>query len=541
MPVITALTDPTNGRVLIDTDWSDTPGVGYVRVLRVGANGCEEVAVRTHTASASDVDYIRLSCGRAILYDSEAPLDTPFTYQALGLGAVSIPAHRLATSFTQVATVPWGGTSTPTGQVWAVQLGGAAQFTLGSNAAHILVEVTNTRRIITTTAPADVWTNADGYYTVSVPVLALTQPITAASLWRYIDLNNLYRAELSLATTGAVTASIIRRAGGVDTTLSTVLTGVTYAANTQMRVRVRILGTSLMMKVWLAGTTEPATWTTTATDTVIAGPGTFGFRGFLNAGNTNVLPVSVDFDDVDFREIDAVSTVLSGTVTVASNGNMWLKDPLHPCNSTLVTLLTTQDPLCTPSIIGVVFASMDDERRAAQGSVVGRQATANPVAATRLRAGVTSALNLVSRTFASRDRILAELAPGTPLLFQTPQATYGIPDRYMFVGDVGVSRLTSDHRRPWRMLTLPYTTVDSPVGFSEGVCGARWTDSCDIYATWGAVTAAGFTWVQAMYGVLSTNPSTTTFRTWDQVNVEFASWTVLAATGKTWNDVLEFN
>jgi hypothetical protein len=34
----------------------------------------------------------------------------------------------------------------------------------------------------------------------------------------------------------------------------------------------------------------------------------------------------------------------------------------------------------------------------------------------------------------------------------------------------------------------------------QGTVGARWQDTCNQFATWGAVNAAGLTWTQVLQG-----------------------------------------
>jgi hypothetical protein len=75
-----------------------------------------------------------------------------------------------------------------------------------------------------------------------------------------------------------------------------------------------------------------------------------------------------------------------------------------------------------------------------------------------------------------------------------------LPDRYISVGDVPVARLVADHRKQWRVLTLPFVAVAAPAGPAQGVPGTRWKDLCNRYPTWDDLTAAGLTWKQVEQG-----------------------------------------
>jgi hypothetical protein len=133
-------------------------------------------------------------------------------------------------------------------------------------------------------------------------------------------------------------------------------------------------------------------------------------------------------------------------------------------------------------------------------------------------------------------------APGSPLLLRGP-AGYGIPDRYMSVGDTTVSRGLRDHRIQIRAVSMPHVTVDRPSGPSTGVCGTRVKDLCDTYATWDAMAAAGLTWADILRGAASTSSPTGGtaggYRTWNQVNASFASWNALNTGGRTWDNTLD--
>ncbi len=79
MPSITATPEPTRGLILIQINWSDLATVTFARVQRVLTDGTTDY-VRVHTFTDTSGEYIELSGGLAILYDTEAPLDVPLTY-----------------------------------------------------------------------------------------------------------------------------------------------------------------------------------------------------------------------------------------------------------------------------------------------------------------------------------------------------------------------------------------------------------------------------------------------------------------------------
>lgn len=86
-PSLQAIPDPLHGYVFLSADWTEAPAVTFVRIVRIDSGTLEETVVRTHTFSDTSGEYIELSDGAIIVYDTEAPLDRPITYRAEGLGS----------------------------------------------------------------------------------------------------------------------------------------------------------------------------------------------------------------------------------------------------------------------------------------------------------------------------------------------------------------------------------------------------------------------------------------------------------------------
>lgn len=233
-----------------------------------------------------------------------------------------------------------------------------------------------------------------------------------------------------------------------------------------------------------------------------------------------------------------IPKMLSSETILGSSGDLWLKDPLHPWKDRRVTLIQTAGPQCIPGY-SIFFGAMQEEARATRNTSFVVQDRARPVVTTRVRGSVGSTLNLVGRTFPDRDAVIDLTSTGAALFLQAP-VTYGLPQRYMTVGDVVVSRLSSDHRRPWRALALPFQEVDQPLGNAYGVLGVRWNDICDRYPTFASAAAAGLTWEQVMLGAASYPPlPVSAFRTYAVVKTEFANYTAVAAGGRTYEGLLE--
>ena len=72
-------------------------------------------------------------------------------------------------------------------------------------------------------------------------------------------------------------------------------------------MRLQVTGTNpttIRLKVWPAGATEPTAWQTTATDSTAAlqGAGAIGLSGYLSGSVTNA-PVVLRLDDLSARPV----------------------------------------------------------------------------------------------------------------------------------------------------------------------------------------------------------------------------------------------
>lgn len=268
-------------------------------------------------------------------------------------------------------------------------------------------------------------------------------------------------------------------------------------------------------------------------------PTTFAFL-FLNISgipaNTNLFNID-EFKVTQLTEVTASDCV---TVTVESD-SVWLKNPLHPCLDVEVGLCSPMLNDCTEDDRVSYVGTFDDtfDANTVLLSPVNRR---RPIPINRVRRDASATLRLLTHDCDAKDAVLAINEPGDPLLFQAP-ATYCIPDRYISVGFLGETRISVDQRDDFRLMTLPYVTVDRPEGPADGVCGARISDLCDIYTSWGALTIAGLTWTDLLLGLASPNgpgqpDPPAAARDWDEVEAEFVDWDDVEAGGtRDWDEL----
>ena len=120
---------------------------------------------------------------------------------------------------------------------------------------------------------------------------------------RRVSSNTEYWAKVRITPGGQVRISASRSISGVGTLIGAevLLSGLTYAPNETLRVRARFTGaspTSITMRAWRAGTSEPTTWPVQVTDSAAAlqVAGALGFRGYVASTSGNP-PYVLTFDD----------------------------------------------------------------------------------------------------------------------------------------------------------------------------------------------------------------------------------------------------
>lgn len=300
---------------------------------------------------------------------------------------------------------------------------------------------------------------------------------------RWLDVDNCYLARVEFPVSGFILLTVRKRVAATETALgSTFTSALTYTPGTPYSVELDVSGTTLRAKLWQTSASKPTAWSVTTTDSALTLPGRVGTRSLLSVNATGT-PIVYTWDD--FKAAAKGAAPAGATGTLDALDGFWLRSPLHPAKDRRLLLKPT--PGCPPTA-GKFFIGMDQEQ------YVGNSATLAPVNRrlgtfmSRPRRGADSTLTLVARTFADRDEVLDTTSDGTALQFAAPPE-YGIPLRYLGVGDVSVQRGMSDHRFQPRVITLPHTQVAQPAGPGTGVTGARFKDLCDEYASWDAAAA----------------------------------------------------
>jgi hypothetical protein len=240
----------------------------------------------------------------------------------------------------------------------------------------------------------------------------------------------------------------------------------------------------------------------------LVAPASAAFAQFRVVYSSGTVGQFVDLDRMRMWSMgnpDYDGTYATPTI-LPSNGAGWLTDPTVPGEPVRLSLLPTDacdvDELLDGTSSGVIFAAHSAEQRAATGQRFDVVAQANPVPVTGIRKSPTGTLTLATVSFADRDQVHDLLNTGRVTMLRLP-AEYGIPDRYLDVADVNTTALSPDLRLPYRVLDLPYASVDQPAGATAGVLGTRIRD-LDRFATWADFDQARLTTLDLLHGAGST-------------------------------------
>lgn len=540
MPSISTMLYPVVGYVRVEANWADVAQATGIKVERVDCETGARTPLRPYVCY--DGDYLEASCGLGIFWDTEAPLDRCIYYcttaqDAAGNEVTTASDYLAYDLFDRTVALGGWGTST-SGHVWNPAAPGdySVSPTLGGG---VLFSAANSSRRATLDALNKLNMGLRG--DVKPAVVATGAPIDLGWLLRSdATTNNAYEILARFETTGLLTIRINSIVGGSATNLIDVPTGYSYNAASSVTIVAEINGSTVQARAFNATMPDPMDWQVTVVNTAISAAGTVGQAARVQAGNTNV-PFTARWDNLFVYDPCAtVQTVesCSDDLIVPSGGNFRLGDPVRPCHDVIAQLADLADPECVPTQ-GVFFANMSTPETfpANSGSFLPTNSQ-YPIMINRARQKIVSTLNLVTRTFPDRDAVRLLGDPGTPLLLRGP-ADYGIPDRYMGVGDVAESRPVSDHKVQPRGIAMPHVEVARPSGPATGVCGARVTDLCDIYPTWDALAASGLTWADLLRGKASNDTPVpdTVERTWNDVNATYADWNAANAGNTDWDDL----
>jgi aryl-phospho-beta-D-glucosidase BglC (GH1 family)/PKD repeat protein len=205
-----------------------------------------------------------------------------------------------ADTFTRTLASGWG--TADVGGVWSTT-SGATRFAVNGGRGAIIMATAGTGPSIFIGGVSSAST--DLQMIVSTDKVPTGSGLYVSAIGRRVSGAGDLRAQVRLLPDRRVAVSLLRvSTTGAQTVLrsETVVTGLTYAAGSDLRVRVQVTGvapTTVRVKVWSASATEPTTWQAAATDATatMQSPGAVGVMSYLSGGATNA-PIVTRIDDL---------------------------------------------------------------------------------------------------------------------------------------------------------------------------------------------------------------------------------------------------
>ncbi|NEY32051.1 hypothetical protein GTU99_07565 [Streptomyces sp. PRKS01-65] len=219
------------------------------------------------------------------------PAEFPFTVQFGGETAqVTACVPAAFDSFGRSVSVGWGVADC--GFAWGLTGGvSSAERTVSGGVGTVTLtgapEALRIQRLVSQITDCEV------ILRMSVDQVATGAALVPGVLLRYVDTTSFYRARVHFNPGGTMSASITRGTTAVGSVASL---PHTYTAGAWMRVRVRLTGDRVQLRVWPDSQPEPGMWHKDETITSPIASGQVGVTASALTGSTTVNP-QLRFDD----------------------------------------------------------------------------------------------------------------------------------------------------------------------------------------------------------------------------------------------------
>lgn len=214
------------------------------------------------------------------------------------------PADVLAQdAFGRSVATGWG--SADTGGAWSTS-GTASAFSVSGGAG--LMRLTSGGQTLGATLGSVSSTSTDLTLTAAYDKAQTGGGTYLSVLGRRVSASSNYQANIRFESSGAVTARLSAISGGAETVLVRSTSSLlTYTPGQQVRIRLQVTGTSpttVRLKVWADGASEPASWQLSATSSTSAlqAAGSIGLSQYLSTTSTST-PLVLSVDDLTARPV----------------------------------------------------------------------------------------------------------------------------------------------------------------------------------------------------------------------------------------------
>lgn len=206
-------------------------------------------------------------------------------------------------AFTRSLTAGWG--SADTGGAWSTS-GTASAFSVSGGAG--LMRLTSAGQTLGATLGSVSSTSTDLTLSAAYDKAQTGGGTYLSVLGRRVSSSSNYQANIRFEGSGAVTARLSAISGGTETVLVRSSSSLlTYTPGQAVRIRLQVTGTSpttVRLKVWADGASEPASWQLSATSstTALQAPGSIGLSQYLSTTSTSA-PLVLSVDDLAARPV----------------------------------------------------------------------------------------------------------------------------------------------------------------------------------------------------------------------------------------------
>ncbi|MFJ5967878.1 hypothetical protein [Streptomyces sp. NPDC093060] len=264
-------------------------GVLDATISRIDTDGSELVGTLT---TSDTVAGVQPAAGLDGLWTKDAndfPLDVEISGEVIRVTSIT---DLVTDTFSRTVSSNWG--TNDSGLTWTLGGGSASDYSVGSGVgAHLLSTVGNSRRCTVGTTITDM----DMYVSITSDQLATGDFLAGGLAQRFLDLDNLYSAQLRFTPTNTIQVVIIKRVAATETILGTyTMAATTFVAGTFYRLRFKVNGSLLRAKAWLATDAETPEWQVSVMDGDLITPTFLGVRSIAGPSATNVNP-SIKYDD----------------------------------------------------------------------------------------------------------------------------------------------------------------------------------------------------------------------------------------------------
>lgn len=197
---------------------------------------------------------------------------------------------------------------------------------------------------------------------------------------------------------------------------------------------------------------------------------------------------------LDYRatgeQTGAVTTYTAGPLDQA--GQVWLRDPFRPWADLTMDFCDVPQSGhvagCAQPDPDIVWVGLGQSVRRADAGLFDVLNAEAPADVWARRKFADTSISFFTRTLAAADRVYELFTAGGPLLLQLPPE-YGWRDSFVQPGDVTMSYISRDQRRPERRWDVPVTIVNRPLGPAQGTVCATWCALSEVFPTYGDLPA----------------------------------------------------